>query len=181
MKNIKLKEIANIVLTEIKGKWHSLSKSEVDSLKKNIYNLINTAYSDIGGHVNFKNVNDVLQNDDNFLVIDLDDDPDIDGLIAYKDKYLGNKHTAIGHDGTKPAKKSVLAKQTDMLQTAGNYVEVSEKMVDIMKRSNIDVIDDEDEVRRILAGKDIEWLGNGLYRREIGGKMYTKSMYGKLK
>lgn len=162
----------------LKNKWYPIPTTELIKIKREVFKLINTAYSDIGGHLNFKEIDDVLKNDTNFLVIDLDYDSDPDALIAYKDKKLGNKHIAIGHDGTKDAKKAVINQQATMLKSKGNYVEVSGKLVDIMNSYNVKKIDDENTVRTLLKGKDIIWHGDGSYTRNIGGHQVTKYLYG---
>ena len=43
----------------------------------------------------------------------------------------------------------------------------------------VPVVDDEDTVRSVLKGKEIEWNGDGTYDREIGGQKHTKVMMGK--
>ena len=89
-----------------KNQWVNLTKDEQDEFADEIFNLINTAYSPIGGHPNYKSDADVTggESDATYMVIDLDDDPDFDAVKVSKSKPLGNKSVAMGHDGSKPSR-----------------------------------------------------------------------------
>jgi hypothetical protein len=92
------------LLTELeKDKWHSVSDTEVDTEKETILNLVQNAYKELGGHPNFQSSNDVTSGagGDEYEVIDLDNDPELDAVIAVKIKPSGKKFVAIGHDGSK--------------------------------------------------------------------------------
>jgi len=86
---------------------------------------------------------------------------------------------ATGHDGTKPAKSRVVNYRADLLKQPGYYIEVSGAWIDILSAKGVEPVDDEELVRQVLKGKDIEWLGNGRYKRNIAGKLYTKTLMGK--
>lgn len=176
MKLVKLLENINIP----KDKWIPLSLNDLKWVRQDIYNLVKTAYKDIGGHPNLKSSADIPgELGDLFTVIDLDTDPDIDAVAVLKKKPAGKKFTAIGHDGSKAAKSSVISHQVSNLKTKGYYVEVSDKILDILKAKGVPIIDDEDVVRRVLKGKEIKWNGDGTYTRNIGGIVKTKVLMGK--
>lgn len=175
---IKLKAL----LSEIeKGKWVDLDSNEVPEYSEDIYDLIRNAYASIGGHPNFNNPSDVMSKDaaDSYEVIDLDSDPDIDAVSASKTKPAGNKFVATGHDGSKPAKSAVVNHKATELKKRGNFIEVSGKIKDILIAKGVPVITDKDVIRRVLKGKEIEFVGDeGEYRRKIGGQMHTKILLG---
>lgn len=163
-----------------KNTWTTFTKSDVDELQQQIFDLVDNAYREIGGNPNAKTPADVKAKlGDNFYVIDLDDDPEIDAVDISKSKKAGEKMVAIGHDGTKPAKSSVIKHKIDKLNTKGHYVEVSGKMYDILKAKGVQIINDEDTVRKVVAKPDIEWNGDGTYSRVIAGKRMTKVLMGK--
>jgi hypothetical protein len=164
-----------------KNKWVTIPASELKDYDEEIFKLISTAYAPIGGHPNYKSPSDVSGNesDAEYEAIDLDDDPEIDALSAVKPKAAGKKFVATGHDGSSAAKSSVVNYKASQLKAGGYFVEVSGKIKDIFKAKGVEPINDEELVRKVLKGKEIEWLGNGEYKREIGGKVFTKALMGK--
>ena len=164
-----------------KGEWVTIPSSELKKYSKEIFNLISTAYSPIGGHPNYKSPDNITGRESGaeYEVIDFDDDPELDALSVTKQKPSGNKFTATGHDNTRPARSKVVNHKADLLKSDGYFIEVSGKLVDILLAKGVKPVDDEDVVRKVLKGKEIEWLGNGQYKREIGGKLFTKILMGK--
>lgn len=162
-----------------KNKWQSIPSSELDSFKHDILDLIKTAYKPIGGNPGFKNTSDI-SGDMIFNVIDIDDDQEPDAVTVSKKRPGGEKGIAIGHDGTKDAKHSVIHKRVQTLKKSGHYIEVSGKIKDILVNNGVPIVDDETTVRKLLKGKDIKWNGNGTYDRHIDGLgTITKTMMGK--
>ena len=165
-----------------KNKWITIPKSELLSYKDEIFNLISTAYSPIGGHPNFSKPEDVMgKGGDEYEAIDLDDDPEIDAVSVSKERSNNHKLVALGHDNSKEAKSSVVNHKASQLKHSGYFIEVSGKMKDILQGKGVEVIDDEALVNKILKGKDIEWLGNGEYKRKIGDQYHIKTLMGKPK
>jgi len=164
-----------------KNTWTTIPSSELQDYDEEIFKLISTAYAPIGGHPNFTSPDSITgkESDAKYVVIDLDNDDEIDALSAYKQKGFGNKFIATGHDGTKPAKSRVVNYRADLLKQPGYYIEVSGAWIDILSSKGVEPVDDEELVRKVLKGKDIEWLGNGKYKRNIAGKLYTKTLMGK--
>jgi len=164
-----------------KNKWVPIPHNELESYKKQIFDLIHLAYSDIGGHPNYQSPQDVDKEgvDTNFEIIDLDDDGDIDAVSATKDRPAGHKFVATGHDGSKAAKSAVVNHKVDMLKRQGYYVEVSGKIQDIFIAKGVEPVTDEATVRKALDGKQIEWHGDGTYTRKIGSEMHRKMLVGK--
>jgi hypothetical protein len=173
---IKLFDLLNEI--EIpKNTWLPLSSVDVKDLEADILNLINTAYDPIGGHPNYSSISDIAGSD--YEVIDLDDDPDIDAVTVTKERPGGTKHVGMGHDGTRPAKRSSVSHTINQLDILGNYIEASGKMADILKSVDVIQVTDKDTIQRALKGKKIEIFDDGSYTRYLGGKKYTKLMFGK--
>ena len=177
-------KLLNLIVNEVaitKGNWQPIPSSDLKDLEDEIFGLISTAYAPIGGHPNYRTAADVTgaEKDADYEVIDLDDDPESDAVSVTKDKSAGKKFVAMGHDGSKAAKSSVIKHKTELLKKTGFYVEASGKLVDIFAAKGIEPIDDEDTVRAVLKGKEVEWLGDGKYKRSIGGQMHVKQLFGK--
>ena len=164
-----------------KNQWTTIPSSELKDYDEEIFNLISTAYAPIGRHPNYKSSGDVSGSESNaeYEVIDLDDDPEMDAISVTKDKSAGKKFVATGHDNTKTSRSKVVNHKADRLKSSGYFIEVSGKLVDILIAKGVEPVNDEEIVRKVLQGKTIEWLGNGKYQREIGGKLFTKMLLGK--
>jgi len=177
-----------------KGKYVNPSQTELDNLKQTLFNLIQTAYAPIGGHLKFKSPDDIKNPDLKYWrLADIDSDPEIDVVYFGKKTPFGIKHTGIGHDGEKPNIKNLLIKKSGELKRSGNYVEVSGGAFDsFVKKGNVPIINDEESVRKVLGdrrSKETTWhgkhptgksSGDGWYTRKIGGKEITKTMIGKV-
>ena len=178
------KYLANNILLEDAGfeknQWANLTKDEQDEFADEIFNLINTAYSDIGGNPNYKSSSDVIgdEADATYMVIDLDDDPDFDAVKVSKSKAAGNKSVAMGHDDTPPAKSAAVNITAIMLKEPGHYIEVSGKLKDILMSKGVPVVTDKETIEKAMAGKEIEMNDDGTYSRMIGGEKHTKTLMG---
>ena len=163
-----------------KNKWVYLTDEEKEEFAKELFDLIDLAYEPIGGHPNYKSPADVMgaERDADYMVIDLDDDPEFDALKVSKKKSAGNKSVAMGHDGTKPARSAAVNISALLLKQPGHFVEVSGKLKDILMAKGAPIVTDEEVIRKVLKGKEIEMNDDGSYQREIGGKVFTKMLMG---
>lgn len=163
-----------------KNKWVYLTDEEKEEFAKELFDLIDLAYEPIGGHPNYKSPADIMgaEKDADYMVIDLDDDPEFDALKVSKKKSAGNKSVAMGHDGTKPARSAAVNISALLLKQPGHFVEVSGKLKDILMAKGAPIVTDEEIIRKVLKGKEIEMNDDGSYQREIGGKVFTKMLMG---
>ena len=183
-----------------KGSWQDISPSEIEAAKTKeekdladeLMDLIAHAYKDIGGHVKFKNADNIPGTADVWKAIDIDDDPEPDSLYIAQNKSGGAKLSAVGHDGNRSSKDEYLQMTADMLSKAGNYAEVSKGLAHILlTRHDIEYVGDPEKVKSLLGPeKEIQWLGahpsgkypgiNGWYTRALGGnEAELKIMLGK--
>ena len=172
----------NPLLEELpKDKWVDLSSDEKSEYAKDIFDLINIAYAPIGGNINYKSAADVLgaEADANYEVVNIDDDPEPDALISYKEKDAGKKITALGHDGEPVSKSKSLNKMASLLKEPGYYLEVSGKLQDILLAKGAPVVKDKNLIQKVLKGKTLEFNEDGTYQRFIGGEKHTKTLLGK--
>jgi len=174
-----------------KGKYVKVTdKKELEDISSVVYDLIKTAYKDAkGGSLKFNSPKDVVRSNVNFWkVADIDSDPELDVVYFGKDRAGGTKMTGIGHDGDSSNIKKLLKHATKQLSKVGHYAEVSgAPFRSFVVYGGLPTIDDEERVRKILRGKDIEWhgehptknvQGKGWYSRKIGGNKTTKIIVG---
>lgn len=164
-----------------RDKWVDLSSDQKSDYAKDIFDLINTAYAPIGGNINYKSAADVLgaEADADYEVVNIDDDPEPDALISYKEKEAGKKLTALGHDGEPVSKSKSLNRMAALLKEPGYYLEVSGKLQDILLAKGAPIVKDKDLIQKVLKGKELEFNEDGTYQRMIGGKNHTKTLLGK--
>jgi len=162
-------------------------------VKGELFNLISTAYAEIGGHAKIKNDDDVFADPDwNYWEgIDIHGNEDFDIIMFGQKTKFGVKFSGVGHDGTKEAKREYLDLRGDDLHKLGYYIEVSGKLADILiGKYRVPVVEDRDEVERVL-GKKVNWtgecsdnpnaLGKGWYIRQLGGHPHAKILLGRPK
>lgn len=177
---IKLKDLIDESKLKPK-KWMPVPPSELKDFQKVIFDLIDNAYKKIGGAAGFKSNRDVNSEKD-FNVFDVDGDSIPDAVVVGKKKQSGEKLVALGHDGSQQAKRAAVGRQIKQLKTKGHYVEVSGRMADIFKSAGVAIVNNEDDVRKVLRGKDIKWHGDGTYDRVIPGiGKQRKTLMGKPK
>lgn len=177
-----------------RGQWSKIDPKKDKELEGHFYNLISTAYSEIGGHVKVKNPKDVFAYKDwtFWKGVDLHGSPDLDLIVWGKNTKYGVKFAGVGHDGEKDSRKEYLNHKTEDLKKLGYYGEVSGKLAEIlMIKYGVPVVVDEAEVEAAIGGKNIVWHGqhpkdntipgNGWYSRKIGGQMHTKILVGRPK
>ena len=163
-----------------KNKWIYLTDKEKEEFSQEIFDLISTAYAPIGGHSNYDSPSDVTgdERDADYMVIDLDDDPEFDALKISKEKAAGTKSAGMGHDGSKPAKSAAVNITSIMLKKPGYYIEVSGVLKDILLDKGVPLVTDEEIIRKVLKGKEITMNDDGTYNRMLGDTIHTKTMMG---
>jgi len=85
----------------------------------------------------------------------------------------------MGHDGASPSKRAAISQTIRDLSKQGVYIEASGKMADILSKANVTQVTDEETIIKALKGKEIEIQDDGSYTRYLGGKKFTKLMFGK--
>lgn len=180
LRHIIREEIVKVFEALPKNKWVNASDKDLQQYSDEIYQMIKQTYADKGGHPKFNSASDINRSDTQYWDIDdVDNDPEPDVVIGSKKTDKGIKHQIAASDGTSNAKKELVKQFIKKLKQAGNYVEASHKVADILVANNIPVITDKETVEKILKGKDIKWLGNGYYSRKTSGMTITKRLFGK--
>ena len=174
----------NPLLLEVdlpKNKWVTVPEENLEDYKDDIFKLIKTAYSSIGGHSNYKSAKDITgsEKDKEYTVIDINNDSEIDAVnVANPKAPAGVKLTATGHNGTPPAKREMLKHTVELLKKPGYYIEVSGRIKDILLNAGVPVVTDKNTLEKVLKGKGIVINDDGTYNRKIAGTEYTKLLMG---
>lgn len=188
--NEKKKAVSGEVLDLKRGEWTKIDPDAHPELADEFFDLIKTAYKEIGGNAKVKKPSDVFKykDIDYWEGVDLHGSPDLDLIVFGKNTKFGVKFSGVGHDGQKDSKREYLDGRAKDLSTMGYYGEVSGKFAEILfKKYGVPAVSDENKVKQILK-KDFEWhgkhptnpdaSGEGWYSRKIGGEMHTKILVG---
>ena len=159
-------------------RWVDASPDKLDRLQgERLWDLYHVSYGTIGMHI--PSLRALLEGHDFLWVTDVDGDGEFDAFIAYKRTPAGNKIALMGSDGSQAAKRAVITKCSSLLKSSGWYAEISHRPAELMEQAGVAKVDDEALVRRILGKDDLEWLGDGKYRRTIRNLgPVVKSLYG---
>jgi len=178
-----------------KNKWEDIPAEEFALHRKEtdiddeVLDLIDTAYAPIGGNLKIRKPEDLPGGYEFFDTVDVDEDPQPDGVIfgSYRNGLL--KLGGRGHDGA-DGKNPTSQHMFDLLKQPNTFVETSGAPAWMAFKAGIKAVTDEAKVREILQ-KPIEWLGkhpdrdfgpdsDGWYYRKIGkgGQKHIKIMMG---
>ena len=187
-------DVSGELLNPKKGKWLQINPSKYPELSGEFFGLIDIAYSSVGGHVKIQSPNDVFADPDwtFWKGVDIHGSPDLDLIVWGQHTKYGIKYSGVGHDGEKASTKEYLNDKAKSLLKKGFYGEVSGVLADIMMdKYGVPSVDNKEDVKKLLKGKDIEWhgkdpnnsnrSGKGWYTRSLGGSSHTKIMIGKPK
>ena len=173
-----------------RGKPVKFDHRKHPELSNEFFELISTAYAEIGGHSKVKSPADVFADPDwdYWEGTDIHGSNDFDIIIFGKNTRFGIKFTGVGHDGEKDSKHTYLDQRGTDLKKLGYYIEVSGKIAEILiNKYHVPIVNDQKEVEKVL-GKEIEWVGknpgtsgDAWYIRTIGGSKHTKIMLGRPK
>lgn len=161
------------------NRWAIVAWGEIsDAMRDSVWDVYDFSYGTIGKHV--PNIETFARKYKILFLIDVDDDLPPDAFIAFKGTHAGYKITLGGTDGTRKAKKAMILKMKELILKPGWYAEASHKVSAILESAGARPIDDEGVVRKTLKGKEIEWLGDGKYIRQLGSStiVAAKSLYG---
>ena len=173
-----------------RGKTVKFDHTKHPELSGEFFDLIATAYAEIGGHSKIKTPADVFGDKDwNYWEgVDLHGTKDFDMIMFGKKTKYGIKYSGVGHDGTKDAKRAYISTRGKELNKLGFYIEVSGKIAEILLNSyDVPVISDEDTINKVL-GKNVTFIGTidgkpgtGWYSRKLGGSSKEKILLGRPK
>ena len=176
-----------------RGKPMEFDHTKHPELAGEFFDLISTAYQEIGGHAKIKTPKDIFSDPDwNFWEgVDIHGTEDFDLIMFGQKTKFGIKFSGVGHDGTSQAKREYISARGKDLHKLGYYVEVSGKIAEILiGKYNCPIVTDQPDVEKVL-GKKVDWNGkcpddpkmpgDGWYTRLLGGHPHAKILLGKPK
>ena len=173
-----------------RGKTVLFNHKKYPELAGEFFDLIQTAYAEIGGHIKVKTPDDVFADPDwdYWEGEDIHGSRDFDMIMFGQKTKFGVKFSGVGHDGTKDAKRAYIDARGVDLKKLGFYLEVSGKIAEILiNKYNVPIVTDKDEVTKVL-GKPVQWIGgrndasgDGWYVRTIAGHPHEKILLGRPK
>ena len=160
-----------------------------NDITKDIFDMIDKTYKNIGGYPDFKKSTDLPDNHTDWYAADVDKDPDADITTFGKSKAGNFKLTGAASDGSEPAKAFLVNKLGKLLKTSGNYAEASDALAHVMiTRKKVPYVADTESIQKLLPGKSFTFIGehpdgkypgyNGGYTRNIAGKELLKIILG---
>jgi len=158
-------------------------------ISPDVLGLVKNIYDPMGGMPGADSATGVLTRFTNFLVSDVDEDPEPDSGILYTNWGGSKKASAIVNDGGPESKVKTRELMADFFSKPGAWCEVSGAPANIaIAKLGIPAVENEAEVRALMpAIKDIVWhgehprgvpYGKGWYTRNIAGHAVTKIIIG---
>ena len=160
-----------------------------NDITKDIFDMIDKTYKNIGGYPDFKKSTDLPDNHTDWYAADVDKDPDADITTFGKSKAGNFKLTGAASDGSEPAKAFLINKLGKLMKTSGNYAEASDALAHVLiTRKKVPYVADTESIQKLLPSKSFTFIGkhpdgkypgyNGWYTRNIAGKELLKIILG---
>lgn len=177
---------ASEILSELelpKNKWEVIFSSEdKHEVGHELVGLVQAAYSKttFGSFVN--NINDVLPSD--WYVLDWDHKPDVDTAIFYRknrpgEPWTGHKIQGLGHDGSPTSKTKAIQQIRALLGKQGWWIESSDAMRHVLKKSGLPAVEDESFLQRLLNDPNLSMIDQQTYVRMLSdGTKVTETVFG---
>jgi hypothetical protein len=167
-----------------KNTWeYVITSKDKKYVGNNLVDLVQTAYraTPDGSFVNA--LKDVLPSD--WVVIDLDDNPDIDATIFYRkarsgEKWTGRKVQGIGHDGSQDAKTKVIDRLVKELSTPGTWVEASHALEKVLLKKGVKPVTDVTVLQALFNDPKLKMISDTSYSRSLpDGKLIQETVFGR--
>lgn len=148
----------------------------------NLVDLVQTAYKATPDGSFINALKDVLPSD--WVVIDLDDNPDIDATIFYRqarsnEKWKGRKVQGIGHDGSTEAKTKVIDRLVTELGKSGTWIEASHALERVLLKKGVKPVTDVKVLQKLFNDDKLKMVSATSYERSLGdGKVIQETVFG---
>ena len=163
--------------------WGDMKKIDEDGLKL-IWQMYTDTYSQAGMDFSADDFKELQSKYKATFLKDVDKDGLADAFIIYKTTKYGNKIALLGTNGLKDAKRDIVKKLLELVNTKGWFIEASLRMEELLSQSNAPVVNDKQAIFDIVGkDKDPQMQADGYYTRFLSKahKRITKRIYGILK
>ena len=169
-----------------KNTWeYIITSKDKRFASENLVGLVQTAYKATPDGSFINALKDVLPSD--WVVIDLDDNPDIDATIFYRqprsnEKWKGRKVQGIGHDGSTAAKTAVIDRLITELGKSGTWVEASNALERTLLKKRVKPFTDVQVLQKLFNDDKLKMVSSTSYERSLpGGKIIQETVFGQPK
>ncbi len=92
---------------------------------------------------------------------------------------VGYKIQGIGHDGAKLSKEKAVNKVKELLNKPGVWIESSDAMRHILKKSEVEPITDETLLKKLFNDNSLTMIDKDTYRRKLSNQLeVTETVFG---
>ncbi len=182
-----LRRLVEASLEKYKDIYLKAGDPLASEIEPELVNMVTKSYAKVGGNPKIRSAGDVSAEYSDWIVADVDDDPEPDLFIGGNQR-SGMKLGVTATDGGAEAKSHMMRLKKQLFSN-GWWAETSDAPAHIaLNKLGIRPIENEEKVRSLLNGKQIEWHGEhpdgkfpgtyGWYSRDIGGTSHTKIIVG---
>ena len=170
------------------GEWVEIDLATLEPEKlERVWTMYSNTYLNMGMDLSASGASGLMKYKGVFL-IDVDTPPDgiSDAFILYKETDFGNKIALLGTcqvedcKAKRDAARTLVKKMFELLKGGGYFVEAGMKIEEILKKSDVPYVCDEEAIRAFTGEKFVEFLDDCYYKRKLAmaAPIVTKRIYG---
>ena len=160
--------------------YDDLMDPENDELRDEVFDLVDRSYAYLGGNVDIRQPDDLMdpkQNDyDPFYAWDIDQDPEPDVVRGCKSKSGSMKMCMSANDGSPEALSHSKGDTVNRL-TPGvgqdHWAEMSGRSASMAMKAGVPAITDEETARRFINKPDVTWHGEHPFFKDPSNPIYA--------
>lgn len=162
-------------------------------VKEDLFALVNTAYSEVGGHMNVESPNSLYKfNHWIFNNPTINKDNKIKAAVFASETRNGSTKVSVFATDSSPEAKTIMIKiMPDVLKKENWWAEIPETVAGFLHGRGVNMVDSEETARLLLGGRvwtNFVWHGKhptksrtpgeGYYTRSFGGKDDLRAIMG---
>ena len=156
--------------------YADLMDPDNDDLRDEVFDLIDQSYAYLGGNVDIREPDDLMnpgQNDyDPFFVWDIDDDPEPDVVRGMKPKSGSMKLSLSATDGSSNAGEYSKADTIRRLKSGHAWAEMSGRSASMAMKAKVPAITDKDTALAYIAKPNVIWHGEHPFFKDPSNPVY---------
>ncbi len=156
--------------------YDDLMDPDNDELRDEVFNLIDQSYAYLGGNVDIRHPDDLMnpsQNDyDPFYVWDIDPDPEPDVVRGMKPKSGSMKLSLSATDGSAIASEYSKADTIRRLKSGHAWAEMSGRSASMAMKAKVPAITDKDTALAYIAKPNVIWHGEHPFFKDPSNPIY---------
>ena len=174
---------------EVTSEWSDIALSDLtpDELER-VWTMYSNTYLNKGLDLSVASAEGLRDKYRGAFLIDVDSPPDgiADAFLVYKPTSFGNKIALLGTcqiedcNAKRDAARTLIKKMFELLKGGGYFIEAGMKIEEILKKSDVPYVCDEEAIRAFTGEKFVEFLDDCYYKRRLAmaEAIVTKRIYG---